>query len=161
MVARATAARRPLIRATAPDSGVLVTARVLSCRPEVRLMTEGGQLKGQMRLDVSAELPEELTPACFIEPARLGQLERALAAALAQGLVSALRRTREMRADVFGFGWCLYRKQPQQWFALRERWDEVYGRPPVDVQVGVKLRAEGLTIVFPPPKRTRSRPAGR
>ncbi|MDI6825264.1 MAG: Ger(x)C family spore germination protein [Bacillota bacterium] len=142
-------ARRPLIRATAPDSGALITARVLSCRPEIKLMTEGGQLRGQMRLRVSAELREELTPAYFIEPARLKQLERALAAALTQDLASALRRTQEMGADVFGFGWWLYRKRPQQWFAVREHWDKIYGHLPVDVQVEVKLRSEGLTIKSP------------
>lgn len=139
-------ARRPLIWATAPDSGAPITARVLSYRPEIKLITEGGQWRGQVRLDVAAELREELSPAYFIEPARLKQLEGALAAALAQDLASALRHTQQAGADVFGFGWYLYRKQPQQWFALKDHWDQVYAHLPVDVRVEVKLRAEGLTI---------------
>ncbi|HHY95443.1 MAG TPA: hypothetical protein GX513_10620, partial [Firmicutes bacterium] len=129
--------------------GATFTVRVLSYRPEIKLMTEGGQWRGQMRLGVSAELREELTPTYFMEPARLKQLERALAEALGQDLTSALRYTQEMGADVFGFGWWLYRRQPLRWFAVREHWDRIYENLPVDVQVEVRVRAEGMTVKSP------------
>ncbi|MDI6895546.1 MAG: Ger(x)C family spore germination protein [Bacillota bacterium] len=142
-------ARRPLIRAVAPDSGAPVTARVLSYRPEVKLVPGPAGWTGLVRLRVACELREELTPTYFLEPSRARQLETALAESLAADLRSVLRHTQEVGADVFGFGWWLYRERPREWFAVRESWHEVYSHLPVDVRVEVVLRWEGLTTKSP------------
>ncbi|RDV84816.1 Ger(x)C family spore germination protein [Ammonifex thiophilus] len=73
------------------------------------------------------------------------QLEAAQAAAIKAEVEQALRRAKELKADIFGFGAALHRHYPQEWKKLKQKWsEEVFPYLEVEVKVDAKLRRTGL-----------------
>ncbi|MCM3748896.1 Ger(x)C family spore germination protein [Paenibacillus pasadenensis] len=46
-------------------------------------------------------------------------------------------------SDIFGFGEVLFRKDPKNWKAIKEHWDEYFPRAKVEIHIDVKLRRTG------------------
>ncbi|ACX51461.1 germination protein, Ger(x)C family [Ammonifex degensii KC4] len=73
------------------------------------------------------------------------QLEAAQAAAIKEEVEQALRRAKELKADIFGFGAALHRHYPQEWKKLKQKWpEEVFPYLEVEVKVDARLRRTGL-----------------
>ncbi|NLA87192.1 MAG: Ger(x)C family spore germination protein [Clostridiales bacterium] len=65
----------------------------------------------------------------------------AVESAVKDEIKSAVEKSKELNADVFGFGEHLNRKYPDQWRDMRERWDEIYKN--ITVNTTVKVKADG------------------
>lgn len=58
---------------------------------------------------------------------------------------AALKKAKELGADVFAFGNLVYRKKPEIWNSVvQDRWDEFFQALDVNVQVEVHVRRPGL-----------------
>ncbi len=55
---------------------------------------------------------------------------------------SAVTKSKELNADVFGFGEYLNRKYPDQWKDMQESWDALYKN--ITVNIAVKVKADGV-----------------
>lgn len=65
----------------------------------------------------------------------------AAAAAVKDEIQSAVNKSKEMNADIFGFGEYLNRKYPDQWKSMETKWDEVYKS--IAVNINIKAKADG------------------
>jgi spore germination protein KC len=54
---------------------------------------------------------------------------------------SAVDKSKELDADIFGFGEYLNRKYPDQWKDMKPKWDELYKN--IKVSITVKIKADG------------------
>jgi spore germination protein KC len=61
---------------------------------------------------------------------------------------SAVTKSKELNADVFGFGEYLNRKYPDQWKDMQENWDALYRN--IAVNVTVKVKADGAGRIDKP-----------
>ena len=59
-------------------------------------------------------------------------------------ILELLKLSRELNADVLGFGNLFYRKQPRLWKEIEARWDEIYPTLDVTVEVEYNLTRAGM-----------------
>jgi spore germination protein KC len=57
--------------------------------------------------------------------------------------MDALKKARELKADIFGFGEELHRKDPESYNRLKDRWDEVFQNAEVEISIEALLRGTG------------------
>lgn len=62
---------------------------------------------------------------------------------------SAIKKAKELHADIFGFGEAVFRKYPKEWKTMEAKWDEVFQDIQVDIQV--KSLVGGTGLVAEPP----------
>lgn len=72
------------------------------------------------------------------------QLEQAVADAIAQEIRRTVSRLQQLRADIFGFAEHLYRRSPDAWRRVADRWDDLYAQAEVEVDVRMRLSRTGL-----------------
>jgi spore germination protein KC len=91
--------------------------------------------------------PEELT-----KPDQLKSLARRKATAIRNEVMSVIKKTQELNADIFGFGEQFRHSFPKEWKGMENHWDELFTQLQVKVDVKCNIRLIGLTVqpVFPP-----------
>ncbi|UOO36791.1 Ger(x)C family spore germination protein [Oscillospiraceae bacterium CM] len=67
----------------------------------------------------------------------------ATAEAIKGEILSAVEKSKELDADIFGFGEMLYRKYPKQWEKLKDNWKNAYKNITVTVSVNAKADGSG------------------
>ncbi|NLA11820.1 MAG: Ger(x)C family spore germination protein [Firmicutes bacterium] len=72
-------------------------------------------------------------------------LERRAAQAVRNDIEAMFNRSQELRADIFGFGNLIYRKNPQLWQQIRSRWDEeIFPQLKVELTVEFDILHTGM-----------------
>ncbi len=72
-------------------------------------------------------------------------LERRAAQAVRNNIESTLSRSQELKADIFGFGNLIYRKNPQLWQKISSRWDEeIFPQLTIDLTVEFDILHSGM-----------------
>jgi spore germination protein KC len=61
---------------------------------------------------------------------------------------SAVDKSKELNADVFGFGEYINRKYPKQWKEMKSKWDELYRN--INVQITVNAKSDGSGRIMMP-----------
>ena len=73
-------------------------------------------------------------------------LERRAAAAARNSIEDMISHSQELKADVFGFGNLIYRKNPKLWQKIENRWEEeIYPQLKIDLIVEFDILRSGLT----------------
>jgi len=100
-----------------------------------------------MKVTVKAEdriqdetAPEDLT----VESELVRSLNRRLAQVIRNDMEMAIAKAQELRADIFGFGYSIYRTRYRDWTRLEDRWDEIFPKVPVELDVEASIRRTGL-----------------
>ncbi|RCX20973.1 spore germination protein KC [Anaerobacterium chartisolvens] len=58
-------------------------------------------------------------------------------------VMAALKKAKELNADIFGFGEKIHKSYPKQWAKLKDNWDTVFNDLEVEVLVNAKLLLTG------------------
>ena len=81
-------------------------------------------------------------------------MERRMAMVIANEINAALRKTKELGSDIFGFGQAIYKRYPKQWLSLRDSWnDKGFKELEVKIEVKSKVRRSGLVEIGLPIRR--------
>lgn len=124
--------------------------RILESKSAVKVRLENGQPTIAVNVKVKADLRKyygkEGSDIIFAEA--LAQTEEKLTESIREDIEAALKRgQRELRTDIFGFGFALYRKYPRSWKEnYAEQWTDLYPEIPVTVQVEAKVVNTGINI---------------
>ena len=76
-------------------------------------------------------------------PEKFALLEKEKSAAIESEVMAALKKARDLNADIFGFGDAVHQKYPAEWKDLEERWDEIFPDIEVELSIEAKLRRTG------------------
>lgn len=99
-----------------------------------------GHLGSQMCLEDLTQIPA------------WNSLEKRQSEAIRSEVLAALKRARQLNADIFGFGEAVHKKYSRLWKDIEDQWDEFFPNIEVTVKVESKLRRSGLTIKPPRPE---------
>lgn len=135
------------IRHPLQDQG-LVSLEVLSSKSEVIPELVDGRPVIRVKIEAEANFGETQN---YIElvgsPEIWASLERRMAEAIRNEVKSALNIAQnDLQSDVFGFGWAIYRKHPQEWMDMKENWDEIFPTLEVQIDVRAKLQRSGMIL---------------
>lgn len=112
-------------------------------KSRILMRAKGGRLAAEVQVRGTGSVAENACLADITQRPVLTQLERLTAAEVRAQIEAAVRRAKELRTDVFGFGRELYRKMPSEWRLRSARWGEELAQLPVNVRVELKIDQAG------------------
>lgn len=98
-----------------------------------------------IKVKMESILAEDNTDEDLLSPATWEKLSTFQAAAIRNEIKLALDKSRELNADIFGFGDSIHKKYPREWKEMKTRWEEIFPGLEINIQVDSKLRRPGLT----------------
>lgn len=96
-----------------------------------------------IKVKEKAALGAQSCPTDMTEPENWARLEEKHYDAIYKEIASALRKARELNADIFGFGDKVYRRYPAVWKEIEQYWDRIFPDIQVSVEIDAKLRRSG------------------
>lgn len=99
--------------------------------------------KAQFNVEVNATigLGDQSGSVNLSDPDNVPAMISAAETAMKGEIQSAVDKSKELDADVFGFGEYINRKYPDQWKEMKSKWDELYKN--IEVNITVKAKADG------------------
>lgn len=137
-----------LVQCPVPNP-IPVTLEIKRARSKVQVKVDAGRLRAKVKIKAEGNLADQGCAEDLTVWNLWGNLEQQAADVMREEIVAAVRRARELRADVFGFGEALHRSQPKAWAQVKENWEDEFSLLPVEVEVEFKLRRSGLDLKGP------------
>ncbi len=123
--------------------------RILESKSAIKVRLENGRPTVAVTIGVKADLRKYYghEGADFLFGEALDHIEEKLAESVRGDVEAALKRGQgELRTDIFGFGFALYRKYPRAWKEeFLEQWRDIFPDIPVTVQINAKVVNVGIT----------------
>lgn len=79
----------------------------------------------------------------LIKPPIIEELEKEQAAVIESEVIAALEKAKKLNVDIFCFGDLIHQQYPDEWLALKDRWDEVFPTIDLEFAIQAKLRRTG------------------
>ena len=109
--------------------------------PEIR----SGKLVIKVKIEEEGNLGEAMNSSDITRPEVIRTLEKRQKTVIENEIRAVLRKAqKEFRTDIFGFGAAVFRKYPDEWEKIKDRWAEVYPDLVVELEVEAKLRQHGM-----------------
>ncbi|MEM5768220.1 MAG: Ger(x)C family spore germination C-terminal domain-containing protein, partial [Bacillota bacterium] len=123
--------------------------RILESKSAIKVRLENGRPTVAVTIGVKADLRKYYghEGADFLFGEALDHIEEKLAESVRGDVEAALKRGQgDLRTDIFGFGFALYRKYPRVWKEeFLEQWRDIFPDIPVTVQINAKVVNVGIT----------------
>jgi spore germination protein KC len=123
-------------------------------RPEIR----HGKVLVRIQINAEGTLEDILDPEGLTTPEKMNEklheLEKLEAAVIRQEIRAAWGKARHLNADIFGFGEALHRRYPRQWKSMEPKWDRIFPRITLKIEVHSTLKLVGEIVkpAIPLPK---------
>ncbi len=127
------------------DSKGSLAMETTSAKSDVRpVVTEDG-VSMEIKLRVRGRVVENSCMDDLMDPAVIEKAEKEFAQSIVKEMKAAVKKAqKEYKADIFGFGDAIYRKEPDTWREIGKEWPELYAGIPVKYDVQVKLVRIGI-----------------
>jgi spore germination protein KC len=136
--------RRALVLKCPGSEGDFLTVDVYEAAVKLRPEIKGDEVRFKVSVTAGGRI---LDFACPDFPSRrefISSLNRRMAAAIRQEIADSLEKARELESDIFGLGNIIYRTRNGDWRRLGRRWQEIFPRVAVDIEVEAKVLEHGL-----------------
>jgi spore germination protein KC len=104
------------------DENERVALEIVRASGEIEPRTEDGRISFVVKIRAEGAIGEQTSSANLATPFALEELERRERQVIEEEIAAALRRAKELKADIFGFGETLHREFPSLWRELKEEW---------------------------------------
>jgi spore germination protein KC len=128
---------------TIKDSNELVSIETINSKTKVNPEIIDGKIHFNIEIKEEGELSDQLSTEDLAKPKKFKELEEAKAVVIEKQIMAAVKKAKELKADIFGFGEKIYKKYPKQWKDMEKNWDELFQEVEVSVKVDTKLRRNG------------------
>jgi spore germination protein KC len=129
-----------VFQANIKDAAATIEIRQARTKVKPTLFTDG-----KMVIDVDVQamigLGDQTGTINLADPDNSDKMLKAAKTAIEDEIQSAVDKSKELNADVFGFGEYFNRKYPDQWKNMQSKWDELYKN--INVNITAKTRADG------------------
>lgn len=111
-----------------------------------RLTPEIRKDKIYMHIEIKVEssLTEQSTTENLATAEAFEMLEKAQAEVIREEIFKAFEKSKELNADVFGFGESIYKRYRKEWEELEDKWDEAYPAIELITDIEVIMRKTDL-----------------
>jgi len=122
--------------------------RITKSKSSIKPKFDGNKLVINVDVHVEATLVKSKKNSDLLTPDVLSSMEKELSDCVNGDIKASLEKVqKELKTDIFGFGFSFYRKYPKLWHSTYEqKWDELFPDIPVLVNVDAKLINTGTTI---------------
>ena len=123
-----------------------VGIEIIQASSKIQPKLDGKELT--VRVDVKAicNIGEQQGGEDVSKPEKLFRFQKKLESEIKKEIEKAIKRSREMKADIFGIGEAFHRKYPKQWKSLEPEWEQHFPKVKFSLNVKAKLELIGESL---------------
>ncbi len=110
--------------------------------PEIR----NGRIVIHIKINVESGLSEQTTTEDLGTIPAFEAMQKAQAEVIRQEIMAAFQKSKELNADIFGFGEMLHKKHNSEWKNIKDKWEELYPTIELIIDVETKILKTDLLI---------------
>lgn len=132
------------------DTAEVLYYRISKSKSKIKVRLEDKHPAFEVNISVTGDLRKYYSNkgSDFLDPREVRMMEKKLADSVRSDVEAALKRgQKELKSDVFGFGFALFRENPKLWRSTYEaNWDKVFPDVPIHIQVSAKIINTGSNL---------------
>ena len=135
-----------IIEVDCPDSQGKIGLEIIRAGSKTTPEIKGDSILIKVKVNETGNIGEQTCAANLMEPSMIAALNEGKAEAIRGEIMAALKKARELNADIFCFGEAVHKKYPKLWKELENRWDEIFPDLEVEIDVETRLQEAGRII---------------
>ncbi|WP_284036887.1 Ger(x)C family spore germination protein [Neobacillus sp. 114] len=134
-----------IITVPCPEKGV-AGIKLIHTKTELKTKVSGSKPKGNIKITADGKLADVYCKTLDLsKPETISQLERKAEKKMKDNILKALHASqKKYKLDPFGFGEAARRDNPDYWHSVKNDWQQIFGKMPVNVEVTVKIHDVGM-----------------
>lgn len=121
-----------------PNGQGKAVLEIIKAKSKVTPEIKDGKIVIHIKIKEESSLSEQTTTENLADNKALEKIQEALAEAIRREIMLTFDKSRELDADIFGFGEMLHKKYSKEWKYIKDNWDEIY--PTLDLIIDVEAR---------------------
>ncbi len=134
----------------APNDKGKVSLELIRSKSKIKAEVKGSSILIKVKINVQSNLGDQTGVLDASKPELLKSLARREATAIRNEINAALKKAKELNADIFGFGDAVHRADPKAWKRLEPQWDKLF--PDLKVELTVKANISRVGLIIKPIK---------
>lgn len=135
-----------IIAVDCPGMEQKVSLEIIRSSRQVKVDIRNGKPFIRVAIKEEGNLGDDMCLQDFAAPGKLDLVEKRQGEAIKREVEAALKKARQYKADIFGFGEEVYRSHPAEWKNMEQNWEEIFPETEVEITVEAKLRRVGMTV---------------
>ena len=123
--------------------GNLVSLETVRAKGEISPQLSDDKVKIRVKISEDGNIGEDAGTADISTLPEVAFLEEQKEEVIKSEVMAAVKKAKELDADIFGFGESVHRKYPEKWTSMEDKWDEIFKTVEVEVEVEAELRLMG------------------
>lgn len=128
-----------LISVDSSDGKGKIGLEILRAKSKVTPEVKDGNITMHIKIQEEGALTEQTTPENLATVPALAWLEQCQAEAIRQEIFAAFNKSKELNADIFGFGDIVHQRLPDEWQVLEDHWSAAYPSITLIVDIEAKI----------------------
>ncbi|ADK14712.1 MULTISPECIES: Ger(x)C family spore germination protein [Clostridium] len=125
------------------DSNSKVSIATTHTSSKIIPQIKDGKVSIQIKIKQEGDLQEQLSSEDLSNSKSFSILEKREEDTIKKEIMLALKKSKKLNADIFGFGDAIYQHYPKQWSKIEKNWEETFQNIPVNINVNAKIRRTG------------------
>jgi len=125
-----------VITVSSPNEQGSAVLEILSAKSKVTPELKDKRIVMHIKIKEELSLSEQTTTENLATDSAFERMQKASAEIIRQEILAAFDKSKELNADIFGFGEMLHKKYGNEWKALKDNWDDLY--PSVELKIDVE-----------------------
>lgn len=119
------------------------TLEVRRSKSKIKPSINNGRISMTISIEAECDLGEQNSSEDLSTPQGVRMLQDRAEEEVKKEVMSAFDRSRQLKADTFGFGDLIYQHFPRQWNKIEPHWEKYYQNVEVQVKTKINIRRSG------------------
>ncbi len=142
-----------VINVDAPDGKGKVAFEIMKATSETKPEIKNGKIYFDVAIKADTSLVEQNTDENLATLPMFEKLQQLQEDVIRKEIMASLRKSKELKCDIYDFGEMLDKKYNREWKELKDNWDEAYQDIELMLEVEVKIRRTDLLTKPVAPKK--------
>jgi len=121
-----------------PNEQGKAVLEIVKVKSKVTPEIKDGKIMMNIKIKEDSSLSEQTTTENLATIEAFEKIQEATAEVIKQEIMKAFDKSRELNADIFGFGEMLHKKYHKEWKNLEDNWDVIY--PTIELNIDVESK---------------------
>ncbi|MFK9090522.1 Ger(x)C family spore germination protein [Bacillus salipaludis] len=121
-----------------------ITMALLRSKTKVSVKIKNEKPVIHIAIEDEGWISEANTNVDLMNPTEIEKIDRLIEKEIKRQILATVKEAQKMKADIFGFGESVHRKDPKLWNKLKENWGDHFANLEVTVEVNSFTRREGI-----------------
>lgn len=128
---------------TTSSKGNWVSLEIVRAKGKFSTELENGKVKVTITISEEGNIGEGSGYEDITSLSEVAFLEKQKCEVIKEEVMAAIKKAKELDADIFSFGESVHHKYPKQWTKMEDQWDKIFPEIEVEVKVDAKIRLSG------------------